>query len=433
MKSLSQLLTLHTQNIVRKSVAQAIQPGFLEQMVFQQIRSSLIELLNTGLQAEATEILGRDRHQRRNFPEQPQRNGFKSVAIPGAFGLMSLLRPVIRTGTLDLPLLNKLRQSSQALIGSLARRFWLGGVSTRKTAEELREVFGAKVSASTVSQMTDVLESTVKEWKTQPVPTGLKFLFLDATYLPFRRQDFTRDHALLAAIGVDTTGGKHVLGYFLGDRENCDSWTALLEDLLQRGLNPNSLELVISDEHKAIVAAVAETLNVRHQLCVFHKMMNVRALVAAPSRKEFLADFKAIYWAETEMESKQAANRLQGKWIKTYPRAVETALRNYEAFTQFFRVEPSYWRAVRTTNLIERFNREIKRRVKNAGTLGSEFALEKLLYAVSTNQEMRWHKIRIKKSPGHSRSKIGGHPDTNQVEIDRLGVATRVPFSTISA
>jgi len=181
------------------------------------------------------EALAREPYER--VEGSPKRNGFKLVSLPGLWGRMTLRRPVVRAGTLRLRLLEALKAGGRRLRDVLAVRFWLRGASTAAVAEELREVIGARMSKSTVSTLSNALEPVIRDWETRPVPADIRYLFLDALYLPVRRPGFTKDQALLLALGVDSQDRRHVLAFALGDRESKDSWTSLLKDLLARGLD----------------------------------------------------------------------------------------------------------------------------------------------------------------------------------------------------
>jgi transposase-like protein len=257
-------------------------------------------------------------------------------------------------------------------------------------AQELNRTFGTKVSATDVSRVSESVIPAVDAWMSRPVPEGIRFLFLDALYLPVRKPGFTAKQALLAAIGVTDQGAKHVLGFVLGDRENHDSWSALIKDLLNRGLKRDALALVLSDDHKAIRSAVDHVLGIPHQLCVVHKMRNALARVSAPNRKEFYRDFTRIYWAKSKSLALVALGELRGRWQSVYPKAVDIATAESDQFLRFMDFPEPFWTTLRSTNLIERFIRELRRRLRPAGALPAENALWKLVWSVSVEQERRW-------------------------------------------
>jgi putative transposase len=388
MQTTSQMIERYGNRTVRERVRNVMQPGSVTAVMESELNTLIADALNTQLQAEQEGLLGRAPYAR--IAESPSRNGYKRTGLSGLFGQMFLRRPVIREGTLRSPLLEALRTTGRTLRDSLAVAFWLRGTSTRATAEELNAALGTKLSRSTVTTLTNALEPTLKAWEARAIPAGITYLFLDALYLPVRRPGFTTEQALLVALGVDLSGQRHVLGFLLGDRESEASWTALVQDLLKRGLSRKTLRLVITDEHKGIEAAVTKRLGVAHQLCVVHLLRNVKARVAGPDWKAFLADLHEVFWAPSPAEARQALGRLEATWRARYPKAVAIAMHRFEDFTRFFGEPPKLWTLLRSTNLIERVNRELRRRLRPAGAMHSELEVTKLVWSVATEQEKRW-------------------------------------------
>ena len=388
MLTAGQLIERVAHRQLRQRVRMSLQPGTLNAIVAQEISTVVMESLNTQLVAERDEALARAPYER--VDGSPKRNGFKPVSLPGLCGLMTLRRPVLRSGSLRLRLLEALKAGGQRLRDVLAVRFWLRGASTRAVAEELRGAIGAKMSASTVSTLSNALEPVVRAWETSPIPAGIRYLFLDALYLPVRRPGFTKEQALLLALGVDGENRRHVLGFVLGDRESKESWESLIKDLLARGLDREALRMVVSDEHKGIESAVTDLLGIAHQLCVVHLMRNVKHRVAAPDWKEFLADLHRVFWAASREKASLALGRLQGRWGAAYPKAVELTTRRFDDHIRFFDEPERLWTLLRCTNLIERFNREMRRRLDPAGAMHSELEVSKFVWSVSQAQQARW-------------------------------------------
>ena len=393
MLTTAQLIERTAHRQLRKRVRTALQPGTLNAVVASEISMMITDALNAQLKVERDQALGRDPYERSS--ESPKRNGFKLVSLPGLWGRLTLRRPVIRRGTIRLPLLDALKAAGQTLSEFLAVRFWLRGAATRAVAEELRDATGVKFSPSTISTLTNALEPTLHAWESRPVPPTIRYLFLDALFLPVRRPGFTRQQALLVALGVDDQDHRHVLGFLLGDRENQDSWEALIQDLLKRGLSVQALRLIISDEHKGIESAVARLLGVTHQLCIVHLLRNVKARVAAPNWKAVLAELRAIFWATTRDEAIRACGAFQARWQSRYPKAVEIVARRFDDHLHFFKEPEPLWTLLRSSNLIERFNRELRRRLRPAGAMHSELEVLKLVWAVSEAQQKRWNARRV--------------------------------------
>jgi len=390
MLAVNQLIERVAHRQVRQRVRMSLQPGTLNAIVTQEIATVIAESLNAQLVVERDEALARAPYERSEGSRL--RNGFKPTRLMGLWGEMWLRRPVVRSGNLSLPLLDALKGGGRHLRDLLAVRFWLRGASTRAVAEELRGAIGAKMSASTVTTLTNALEPVIRAWEKGPIPADIRYLFVDALYLPVRRPGFTKDQALLLAIGVDGEDRRHVLGFVLGDRESKDSWSSLIKDLLARGLDREALRMVISDEHKGIESAVADLLGIAHQLCIVHLMRNVKARVSAPNWKEFLVDLHATFWASSREKSLLALGQLQGRWGARYPKAVELVTRRFDDHIRFFDEPERLWVLLRSSNLIERFNREMRRRLDSAGAMHSELEVAKFVWSVSQAQKTRWQR-----------------------------------------
>jgi len=389
MQTVSQMMERYGHQQTRTRVRQAMQPGSVKAIIDQELNSVLSDALNAQMKAEQEAILGRSPYQR--IPGSPSRNGYKVSKVAGLFGSLLLRRPVVRKGTMISPLLTALKEAGTKLRDVLAIRFWLRGASTRAAAQEINNALGTKLSRSTVSTLSNGLEPVLREWETRRIPEGICYLFLDALYLPVRRPGFTREQAILMALGVDSKGKRHILGFLLGDRESTESWTALLKDLIKRGLKRKNLKLVLSDEHKGIEAAVAKLLAIPHQLCLVHKLRNLKSRIAAPDWKEFLADLHQIFWVSSRERARQCRGRREAKWQSRYPKAVSLTVDRFEDFTRFFDEPEKFWTLLRSTNLIERFILEMRRRLRPAGTMHSELEVTKLIWSVATEQEKRWH------------------------------------------
>jgi len=388
MLAVNQLIERVAHRQVRNRVRMSLQPGTLNAIITQEVATVLTESLNAQLVIERDEALARAPYERSEGSRL--RNGFKPTRLMGLWGEMWLRRPVLRSGGLRLPLLDALKSGGKHLRDLLAVRFWLRGASTRAVAEELRGAIGARMSASTVSTLSNALEPVIRDWEKSPIPAGIRYVFLDALYLPVRRPGFTKDQALLLALGVDGENRRHVLGYALGDRESKDSWSSLIKDLLARGLNREALRMVISDEHKGIESAVADLLGVAHQLCIVHLMRNVKSRVAAPDRKDFFDDLHSTFWAASREKAVLALGNLQGRWGTRYPKAVELVTRRFDDHVRFFEEPENLWILLRSSNLIERFNREMRRRLDSAGAMHSELEVGKFVWSVSQAQQTRW-------------------------------------------
>jgi putative transposase len=393
MKSFNQILEQRLHRTVRARVRSCTQPGTVWNIIEGEMAMFLTDILQQKLLEEQDSVLQRRPYQRGG--DARKRNGFKPVRIKSLFSTMILKRPVLRGKTPPSPIITLFRTFGKGIVTLLATRFWLRGASTRAVAEEINHIAGTHLVPSDISAFTEKVLPDALAWLQRPITEKIDYLFLDAVYLPVRKLESTKDQALLSAIGLTSSGKRIVLGFLLGDRENTDTWAGLIKDLLARGLMRENIAMAISDEHKAIIAAVEATLSVKHQLCVVHKMRNTLCRVQSKHRKAFYADFTAAYWAPTKNEALRALGRLEASWGKLYPKATQIACANAEAFLRFMDEPQGLWTTLRSTNLIERFNRELRRRLDPAGAIQSENELWKLAWSISVEQEKRWAKRSI--------------------------------------
>jgi len=393
MKSVSQNLDRLTYDLVSNRVESALDPGRVLAIIEDTTHKIVGRALNQALEKEISDALGRDVHER--GADGQYRNGSRKVSFPWLLGRLTLHKPVLRGATPRSPLLASLRQAGRATVDMLAKRIWLRGASTRTVAQELNQAFGTRLRSADVSRITNAMMPEVEAWLARPLPKDIQHLYLDACYLPAKKVDFTTKQALLVAIGTDTQGRKHALGFLFGDRENKETWSAFLRDLLNRGLDRQALKIAVSDDHKAIGAAVSEVLAVPHQICLVHKMRNARARVASKHRKAFLADFKTVYWSPSREAAFLALGQLKARWTPLYPKAVEITEANFEQCLTFMSQPKNYWTILRSSNLVERFIRELRRRFRPAGAMMSEAEVWKLVWAVGTEQEKRWAAHRV--------------------------------------
>ena len=202
MKSLSQKLEVYTNQKIRERIRKVVQPGVIQEVISQEINAIIAQALNAQMDLDRDHFLDRQPYER--LQNSPKRNGFKTTSIPGFFGRLFLRKPVLRTGSFSSPLLCALKQAGNNLASFLAVRFWLKGAATRSTAQQINSALGTHLSHSTVSTLTNALEPTIRQWMNRPIPPDLRYLLLDATYLPVRRPGFTSKQALLLALGIDS-------------------------------------------------------------------------------------------------------------------------------------------------------------------------------------------------------------------------------------
>jgi putative transposase len=351
-------------------------------------------LLQTALEAEATEFLGRERYARAAAsPEarEGSRNGYCETTIKTTTGLVTLSRPKLR-GTSEAfasRLLGTGVTKTHAL-ESLVIAGFVRGLSTRDVEAALAEALGeqATVSRSTVSRICTEIGTEMTEWQQRRLDeVELDYLFLDASF--FRYHVGAAAEPVLAAWGITTAGKPVFVGLDTAAAESTDAWAAFLADLGARGLACPLL--VISDGAAGLIAAVEQTMPAAlRQRCLIHRARNLLAKIPKNAQAEVKADYWAIFEVPDTLEpGLDAVAHVQTKiddvarrWRDSYPAAVRILLSDRESLTHYLRVPREHWTRVRHSNFIERTFGETRRRAKVIGRLPGETNCISLVWAV---------------------------------------------------
>ena len=306
-----------------------------------------------------------DHHQRGYGGRTPTALGCRSIrAVTGAAGLCQWLQAQDhdRDGSFYPSALERGLRSERALTLALAEMY-VQGVSTRRVAAITEQLCGVELSSSQVSRATAQLDPILEQWRTRLIGE-MPYLYLDARYEKVRQDGQVRDAAVLIAIGVDRAGRRQVLGVSVSLSEQEVHWRQFLQGLVARGLA--GVQLVISDAHGGLQAARRAVFGgVPWQRCQFHLQQNAGAYVPRQDqRAEVAADIRAIFTALNRHEAEALLSKTVQKYAKAAPRLstwLETAIP--EGLTMFA-FPAAHRRLVRTTNGVERLNKEIRRRTR---------------------------------------------------------------------
>lgn len=344
-------------------------------------------LLNEAMLIERSKHLGAEPYER-SLQRQGYANGFKDKVIKSRIGELRLQVPQVRESNFYPTALEKGMRSEKALKLALAEMY-VHGVSTRKVKEVVEALCGSEVSSTEVSRCNKLLDEELEKWRNRPLGQ-YPFVFLDARYEKVRQSGQVLDAAILVAIGINKQGKREVLGVSAKLSEQEAHWRAFLEDLQKRGLT--GIELFISDAHAGLKAARKCVFpSIPWQRCQFHLQQNAQSYVPQRAMKSEVAfDIRAIFNAPNLAE----AERLKGLAINKYEK-IAPNLANWiednlaEGFT-VFNFSSEYWRRIRTSNIVERVNREIARRTKIANIFPNEASCERLISAILMEISEEW-------------------------------------------
>ena len=344
-------------------------------------------LINQAMQIERQAYLGAGPYER-TAERRDYANGYKSKTVNTRMGEISFDVPQVRQSGFHPQALEKGLRSERALKLALAEMY-VQGVSTRKVAAITEELCGINVSSTQVSRAAAELDEQLEAWRNRPLG-HYRYLYLDARYEKVRQDKQVQDAAVLIAIGVNDAGKREVLGVSVALSEAEVHWRTFLQSLTRRGLH--GVELVISDAHAGLQQARRAVFGgARWQRCQFHLQQNAQAYVPRKDlQKEVAADIRAVFNAPNRPE----AERLLTLAVKKYePIAAKLATWMEENIPQgltVFDFPVEHQRRLRTTNGVERLNREIRRRTRIASIFPNEASCLRLVSAILMETSEDW-------------------------------------------
>lgn len=326
------------------------------------VKSSIIVLFNQYMEME------RDTHMKnaayeRNEDREDFRNGYYNRDLMLSIGKVNLKVPRTRNGEFSTELFEKYERCDQSFLLSMLEMV-INGVSTRKVTKVVEQLCGEKVSKSMVSEVTKKLDPIVKEWTERPLNKQFySYVYVDAMYIKVREYHRVVSKAVYIALGVNSEDKREVLGFKVANIESKETWSAFFESLKHRGLQ--SPKLVISDAHEGLKSAIMESfLNTSWQRCTVHFLRNIIQVMPRKGSKEAREHLKAIFKAPTIEISRLLKEEFFEAYgtDKRYEKAIEKLDSGYEDATQFYAEDKETHVHIRTTNVLERLNSEIRRR-----------------------------------------------------------------------
>lgn len=316
------------------------------------------------------------------------RNGYRGRELETRLGTLQLAVPRVRQGTYFPSFLEARRRWEQAFVQVVAEAYVLG-VSTRKV-EDLVEAMGAKgMSKSEVSRMAGVLDEQVTAFRTRKLDKRYPYVWLDALYVKVREGGRTVSKAVLIAIGVAETGEREVIGVTVATGEMEPCWKAFLQGLVGRGLT--GVQAVVSDAHTGLRAAIRTVLNgVTWQRCIVHFLRNVLALVPKTAQALAAAAFRMAFMQPTREAAAEHFGKAVAALETRYPDAARCATEAEDDVLAYMSFPAAHWRQIRSTNPLERLNKEIRRRTDVVGIFPNDAALLRLVTMLLAEQNDEW-------------------------------------------
>ena len=339
-------------------------PGRLETLVEQDkdlLKGLIKEALQQVLQTEMTDFLGAAPGER-SEGRSGYRAGYYGRGLITRVGKIELRVPRDRSGEFSTSLFERFQRSEKALVSALAEMY-VQGVSTRKVKAITEELCGHSFSASAISTINKGLDETLTKFARRRLSDDYPYLILDARYEKVREEGVIQSQAVLIAIGINWEGKREVLGVELANRESQTTWRDFLMSLKQRGLS--GVEFAVTDDHAGLKKAVAEILpQAAWQRCYVHFLRNSLDYLPRKADDDCLQELRWLYDRRNIAEAQRDLANWLGRWAKKYPKLTDWVEENIGSTLTFYRLPRLHHRHMKSTNMIERLNEELRRRTR---------------------------------------------------------------------
>jgi putative transposase len=350
------------------------------------IREAVKAVAAEMMELEVSELIGAQRGERRPEDRATHRNGYRPRRWDTRAGELELQIPKLRQGSYFPSFLEPRKRSEQALLAVVQQAYVLG-VSTRRV-DQLVERLGLRISKSDVSRVCEALDEHVEAFRTRPLEGRYPYLFLDAKMEKVRDGGRVVAKALVVAHGVHETGRREILSIDVGEAETEAFWTEFLRGLVKRGLT--GVQLAISDAHAGLKAAIAKVLGCSWQRCTVHFLRDCLGHARKDQHGLLAALIRPIFNAENLDQARdrlsEAVTHLDGRMGK-----IATLLEDAEPdILAFYSFPAGHWKKLRSTNPLERFNKEIGRRTDVVGIFPNDASLIRLAGMLCIEQNDEW-------------------------------------------
>lgn len=351
------------------------------------LRPLIEAVVQQVLEAEMDEALGAAKSER-TANRAGYRSGYYSRTLVTRVGKLELRIPQDRQGRFRTEVFERYQRSEKALVAALTEMY-VQGVSTRKVKAITEELCGHEFSASTISRMNQGLDKELEKFAKRRLDESYPYLILDARYEKVREDGVIRSQAVLIAIGIDWEGRRNVLAVELANRESLTSWKDFALGLKQRGLK--GVELVISDDHAGLRGAIREVFTEAvWQRCYVHFLRNALDHLPRKSNDECMTELRWIYDRRTVEEARQDLAAWLKKWGKRYEKLCDWVESNIEETLTFYRLPRQHHKNLKSTNLLERLNEEIKRRTLVVRIFPNVASCLRLVRALAVEMHENW-------------------------------------------
>lgn len=350
------------------------------------LRQALTRMLNLIMELEVEAQNGAAKYER-SGKRKAYRNGTRTRPLSTGVGEVELAVPKLRSGSYYPSFLEPRRMVDKALV-NVIQEAYINGVSTRKI-DRLVEDMGMKVDKSAVSRICKELDAQVQTFRNRPLEGSYPYIWLDATFPKVREAGHVQNMAFVVAIAVDSDGTRHILGFDVGMSETGAFWEEFLRSLVERGLN--GMKLIISDAHAGLKEAISTVLpGTTWQRCRVHCMRNILCHVNRKQQGMVAAMIRTIFAQENKEDAKKQLRNVVNQLEGHFPKAMEVLENAEEDILAYMDFPKAHHPQLHSTNLLERLNKEIRRRSDVVSIFPNRDSVIRLIGSVLIEQQDEW-------------------------------------------
>jgi putative transposase len=351
------------------------------------LQAALQALLQAALEAEMSETIGAEKGERTES-RLAYRSGYYPRSLVTRVGTLELRVPQDRAGRFSTELFQRYQRSEKALVGTLAEMY-VQGVSTRKVKAVTEALCGHSFSASAISAINKSLDEALRAFAERRLSEAYPYLILDARYEKVREAGIILSQAVLVAVAVDGEGRRQVLGVDLANRESRTSWRDFLRGLKERGLF--GVEFVVSDDHEGLKQAIREILPGAYwQRCYVHFLRNALDYLSRKLADDCLQELRWIYDRRELAEARRDIAAWLAKWQAKHSRLCDWVEENIEETLTYYRLPQQHHKHMKSTNMLERLNQELKRRTHVVRIFPNAESCLRLVRALAVETHENW-------------------------------------------
>ena len=349
------------------------------------------DVLENILEVEMGEHLGRDKYDRQTDIDQDDRNyrnGYSKKTLRSSFGDVDLDVPRDRKAEFEPQIIKKYETVCNELDKKIIS-LYAKGMSTRDIKAEVEDLYGITLSPSMISKITDKVIATATEWQNRMLDEIYPIVYLDAMYFKVRSNGKIVNKAVYICLGYTLEGYKDILGIWVDEAEGAKFWLSICNDLKNRGVK--KILIACMDGLKGLPQAIKTVFpTVDIQTCIVHQIRNSIKYIASKDKKAFMKDLKEVYKAPTEDLALAQLDNLKEKWGSNYGMVIDSWYNNWNNLDTFFKFSPQIRKLIYTTNVLEGFNRQVRKFTKVRTIFPTDESLNKCVYLATMEIMEKW-------------------------------------------